>query len=163
MRFIVLILSLLFVSSPALADGSADPVVAADHGSASAEAGSGSSTTTTTITSTTGPTQAPSLPDPVADPLEAGGVLWKLYKAGHLVPALIVLAFFLLFALQKWVAWLRTGYRKLIVAAALGALGMMAERVSDGSTPNFAMVTGALFAAMALYMKTEGEPKKVEA
>jgi hypothetical protein len=68
------------------------------------------------------------LPDPADAPAEAASLVYQLYKSGHLIPALVVAGFFLLTLLQRWVAWLRTGYRKLAVACALAGLGMLAER-----------------------------------
>lgn len=99
---------------------------------------------------------------PAADsgPAEAGSFVWKLYKAGHLVPAIIVCVFFLLTLLQKRIAWLRTGYRKVAVSSALAGLAMLAERVAGGTTPNLMMLMGAAGAAMTMYMQTQGEPKK---
>jgi hypothetical protein len=100
------------------------------------------------------------LPDAdTASPVEAGSFAWKLYKSGHLVPALIVGLFFALHLAQKRIAWLRAGYRKVIVASLLAGLGMLAERVASGTTPNVMMFMGALGAAFTMWMKTEGEPK----
>lgn len=102
------------------------------------------------------------LPDAsTVSPVEAGSFAWKLYKSGHLVPALIVALFFALAMAQKRIAWLRAGYRKVIVASLLAGLGMLAERVASGTTPNFMMFAGALGAAFTMWMKTEGEPKEL--
>jgi len=152
---LALLVSISFFS-PALA---ADPIIAADHGSAS--------TAEPTVTVNAAPgavatVEAPKpLPDPAADPAESAGVVWKLYKAGHLVPALIVLAFFLLMLAQRWVAWLRTGYRKLAVASVLAGLAMIAERAAAGTSPNLPMLMGAIGAAFALYVRGDGEPKPI--
>ena len=105
------------------------------------------------------PAPASAVPDPHDQPQESASLLYRLYKAGHLVPAIVVLAFFLLQLLQRWVAWFRTGYRKLAVAAVLAGLGMLAERAAAGTTPNLSMTLGALGVAFAMWMKTEGEPK----
>lgn len=102
---------------------------------------------------------AAGLPDPAEAPQESASLLFKLYKAGHLIPAIVVAAFFLLTLLQRWVAWLRTGYRKLVVSSALASLAMLAERAADGTTPNLTMIAGAIGVGLALWMKTEGEPK----
>jgi len=102
---------------------------------------------------------AQALPDPSAEPTESATLVWKLYKAGHLIPALIVFAFFALMLLQRWIAWLRTGYRKLVVASTLAGLAMLAERAANGETPNMMMIMGAFGAAIALYVKGEGETK----
>ena len=103
---------------------------------------------------------SPTLPNPAEQPQESASLILKLYKAGHLLPMIIVASFFLLVLLQRWIAWLRTGYRKLYVSCALASLGMLAERAADGTTPNLMMVLGALGVGLAMYMKTEGEPKK---
>ncbi|RPH65011.1 MAG: hypothetical protein EHM89_00280 [Acidobacteria bacterium] len=92
-------------------------------------------------------------------PVDQASFAWKLYKAGHLVPALIVAAFFILFFLERKISWLRTGYRKVAVASVLGGLGMLAERVASGTTPNTMMLMGAFGAAFTMWMKTQGEPK----
>jgi hypothetical protein len=106
-----------------------------------------------------GSASAPVLPDvATAGPVEAGSFAWKLYKSGHLVPALIVGLFFALALAQKRIAWLRAGYRKVIVASLLAGLGMLAERVASGTTPNVTMVMGCLGAMFTMWMKTEGEP-----
>jgi hypothetical protein len=148
MRLIVALCLAVFFVSPVLADGSADPVVAADHAAGSAASS---------------PATPDALPDPVAAPLESAGLLYKLYKAGHLIPAIVVFAFFLLTLLSRWVAWFKTGYRKLIVASTLAGLAMIAERAAAGTTPNLAMLFGAFGVAFALYTKGEGEPEPAKA
>ena len=147
MRKLLLVLPLLFVAAPVLADGSADPVVAADHAAGSAASASAPAPT------------VEALPNPAEEPVESASLLYRLYKAGHLIPAIIVFSFFLLTLLSRWVAWLKTGYRKLVVASTLAALAMLAERAANGETPNLTMIMGALGVAMALYVKGEGEPK----
>lgn len=95
---------------------------------------------------------------PVADdPAVSGSFVYRLYKAGHLMPAIIVGLFFLLKLGEKKVAWLRTGYRKLYVAVALAGLGELAERVADGTTPNLGMIAGTIGVAFTMWMKTHGE------
>lgn len=87
-------------------------------------------------------------------------LIWSLYKAGHLVPAIIVAAFIALKFAEGKFAWLRTGYRKLAVAALLAALGMLVERASAGTTPNVAQWLGAFGAALTLWMNGQGAPKQ---
>lgn len=99
---------------------------------------------------------AVALPDPAAAPLDSASLLWRLYKAGHLIPALVLLAFFGLTLAQRWVAWLRTGYRKLVVASALAGLAMLAERAAEGVTPSTPMVMGAIGVTLAMWLKTDG-------
>lgn len=99
------------------------------------------------------------LPNPAESPLESGSLLLKLYKGGHLVPAIVLALFFALTLAQRWIAWLRTGWRKLAVAASLAGLGMLAERAAEGATPNMMMLMGAFGAAITLYVSGKGEPK----
>ncbi len=101
----------------------------------------------------------PVLPDPVAAPLDSASILFKLYKTGHLIPMAIVLLFFGLKLAQRWVTWLKTGWRKLTVASVLGGLMMLAERAINGETPNMSMLAGAIGVAWALWKNAEGEPK----
>jgi hypothetical protein len=103
-------------------------------------------------------TDAPTLPDPQASPVESASLLWRLYKAGHLIPALVLLAFFGLTLAQRRVAWLRTGYRKLVVASALAGLAMLAERAAEGTTPSLPMLMGAFGVALALYTRGDAPP-----
>lgn len=105
-------------------------------------------------------TASTALPDPIESPAESASLLYKLYKAGHLVPAVVLALFFALLLAQRWIAWLRTGYRKLFVASVLAGLGMLAERAADGTTPNLMMLMGALGVAIALYVKGEGAPAR---
>lgn len=90
---------------------------------------------------------------------EDPSLIWSLYKAGHLIPAIIVAAFLGLKFLEGKIAWLRVGYRKLAVVSVLAGLGMLIESAARGTTPNIAMLMGALGAALTAWMKTEGEPK----
>lgn len=99
------------------------------------------------------------LADPYTAPADSASLLYTLYKAGHLVPAIVVASFFGLVLAQRWVSWLRTGYRKLAVASVLAGLGMLAERAASGTTPNLTMVMGAIGAAFAMYVNTKGEDK----
>lgn len=92
----------------------------------------------------------------VDDPALAGSFVWRLYKAGHLMPAVIVGLFFGLRFLERRIAWLRTGYRKLYVSVALAAFAELAERVADGTTPNTGMILGTLGVAFTMWMKTHG-------
>jgi hypothetical protein len=101
---------------------------------------------------------AASLPD-ATDPAASSSFVWQLYKAGHLIPAIIVALYFALTFAQGKIAWLRTGARKVYVAAALAGLTMLAERVASGTTPNFGMLAGAVGAAFTMWLKTHGEPE----
>lgn len=97
------------------------------------------------------------LPD-VADPAASSSFVYRLYKAGHLVPAIVVGLFYGLTLLEKRVPWLRVGYRKVILSVTLAGLGELAERVADGTTPNTGMLLGTLGVAFTMWMKTQGAP-----
>jgi hypothetical protein len=103
------------------------------------------------------PVAAPALPDPAESPLESAGLTWRMYKAGHLVPAIVLALFFALTLAQRWIAWLRTGYRKLITASVLGGLVLLAERAANGETPSWPQIAGAIGVSLALYTKGGGE------
>lgn len=102
-----------------------------------------------------------SLPD-ATDPAASSSFVWRLYKAGHLIPAVIVALYFALTFAQGKIAWLRTGSRKVYVAAAIAGLTMLAQGVASGATPNTGMVLGAIGATLTMLMKTQGEPKAAE-
>lgn len=104
-------------------------------------------------------TAAPTLPDPVADPIESVSFVVKLWKTGTMPAAIIVALFLLLTALSQKVAWLKKGYAAIIVAAVLGGCSMLIERAAAGTTPNAAMFVSALVAAVALALKPKAEPK----
>ena len=101
-------------------------------------------------------TPAPALPDPVESPIESASTLYKLYKSGGLIPAIIVGLFFLLTALARKVKWLQEGNRALAVTGALAALTLLVEPATRGTTPTLSMIVGALAAGFALAMN----PKK---
>ena len=106
------------------------------------------------------PVAAP-LPDPAEAPVESIGLLARAYKGGGLVSALILGLFFALTLAQKWVAWLRQGWRKLAVSSLLVGLAILCERIAAGTTPTLAMVLGAAVASLALLTNAKGEPKAV--
>lgn len=147
---IPILIALCFVAPDAMADEPVAPVVAPFDAGVTLDAG-------------VAPAPAPTapetkLPDPATQPQESIGLVTSLYKAGQLVPMLIVLGFFVLTLLQKWIAWLRAGWRKLAVTAALAGLGMLAERIASGTTPNLAMMLGALGVVFSAIVNFKGEP-----
>lgn len=93
---------------------------------------------------------APALPDPVADPIGAGSEIYKLYKSGGLVPAIIVGLFLVITFLHAKIKWLQSGYRALAVAGTLGALAVLVEPASRGTTPTLAMALAAIGTGLAL-------------
>ena len=128
MRRIVLSLALLFVlAGPALADGSADPVVAADHSEAAGSA-AGSAVTT------------PPPADAVSDPLEHPAQAYDQAKAAKR-EGWAVLVFFCLVALTKALAY---GRDKL---AGMPVIGWAAARLAKGKTAMIVAGIGAVAAA----------------
>ena len=101
-----------------------------------------------------GPTVAPPivLPDPIAQPAEAGNAVWTLYKDGALAPAVVLAVFFLLVALRNKLPYFKTGRRAAVVAAVLGGVTMLAERAGAGVTPNLSMLVAAAMAGIVLYV-----------
>lgn len=99
------------------------------------------------------------LPHPVDAPQESVSLVVQLYKAGHLVPLLVVVLFFGLTLAQRWIDWLRLGWRKLAVASALAGLTMLAERAASGTTPNLMMLMGAFGVSFSMWMNGRGDPK----
>lgn len=96
------------------------------------------------------PVAAP-LPDPIEAPGESLGLLQLAWKGGGLPATLIVGLFFALTLARKYVAWLRAGWRRLVVSALLGGLVILVERIAAGTSPTLGMVLGALGAAVGLY------------
>lgn len=96
------------------------------------------------------------VPDPVEDPGGAIAALTKLYKDGALTAFFILLGFFALVYAERKIEWLRTGYRKVVVASVLYGLGMIVERAITGTTPNLSMLIGAIGAALVFAFKSYG-------
>lgn len=102
---------------------------------------------------------ASTMPDPVADPVATGSLVWKLYKGGALVPAILVGLFAVCIFLSRYVKWLSEGKRAVWMAGALAGLALLAEPASRGTTPNLAMIVAALSAMTALILAPESKPK----
>ena len=101
------------------------------------------------------PTPA-ALPDPSSSPGETLSLLEKLYKSGALLSLGIVVAFLALRYASVHVAWLQEDHRAVLVAAALGALGLLVVPASQGATPNASMLVAALVTGVSLALN----PKK---
>lgn len=101
-------------------------------------------------------TPAPTVPDPVEHPVDAGSFVYKLWKGGALIPAIIVGLFLVLTFLSRKVKWLQEDHRAVYVAAALGTLTLLLEPATRGTTPNASMVIAALAAGVGLALN----PKK---
>lgn len=156
-RFILSLIACLTLASvtPAFADGSGS-----GSGSAIAEVSPGSGATTvmagsaTTTTSTV--TTVTTIPDVNAHPDEVVSTLAKLYHSGTIPAAIILSVFFALVWLSTHVAWLQTGKRAAVIAAAVGAAATVIEPLLRGATPNAQMVGTFAIAAVLLYL----HPKK---
>lgn len=128
MRRIVLSIALLFVlAGPALADGSADPVVAADHSEAAGSAAGSAAAT---------PPPSASVPDPAEHPVQAWDDAKAARKSGW-----PVLVFFVLVALTKALAY---GRDKL---AGMPGIGWIAARLAKGKAAMIVAGVAALGAA----------------
>ncbi len=100
--------------------------------------------------------EAPTVPDPVEHPVDAGSFVYKLWKGGALIPAIIVGLFLALTFLSRKVKWLQEDHRAVYVAAALSTLTLLVEPASRGTTPNASMIIAALAAGIGLALN----PKK---
>lgn len=109
--------------------------------------------------SATAPATTPTLPDPIESPIESVSFVVKLWKSGTMPAAIIVGLFLLLTALSKKIKALQKGYAAIVVASVLGGCSMLIERAAAGTTPNLAMFTSAIVAAVALALN----PKKASA
>lgn len=118
---------------------------------AAVESGSGSAAPAATPAPAT-----ETVPDPVEHPVDAGSFVYKLWKGGALIPAIIVGLFLALTFLSRKVKWLQEDHRAVYVAAALGTLTLLLEPATRGTTPNASMVIAALAAGVGLALN----PKK---
>lgn len=100
--------------------------------------------------------------DPEADPLGVASLVYRLWKGGQLVPAVIVGVFAALVLASRKVAWLKEGRRAVYTTAIVAGLAMIAEPASRGTTPNVGMIVAAL-AAMAALIFPPQPPAKPEA
>ncbi len=146
------------LGSVAFADGSA-VMIEPLHDAGAVDAPAAPSVTVNAGSGSTVNVEAPktaTVPDPVADPEGAIAALTKLYKDGALTPFFILLGFFALVYAERKITWLRTGYRKVVVASLLYGLGMIVERAITGTTPNLSMLVGALGASLVFAFKSYG-------
>ena len=131
-------------AEPAIVDVAAAPDVA---------------TTPVPVAST--PAAAPTLqvpPDPLDDPsgaVDAARSAWR--DGGWLGVALVVFYLGVLVA-KRWVSWLQTGRRAVVVASVLTAL-VTAIATFSGGTPTLSWAANALIAGVLLYLRPE--PKEV--
>lgn len=109
--------------------------------------------------------QTPSTPsapklDPAGDPVGTGTLVYRLWKAGALIPAVLVSLFAALVIASRRLAWLAEGRRAVWTAAAIAGLAILAEPASRGETPNLAMVVAALSSMTALLIVPTVPPKR---
>lgn len=108
------------------------------------------------------PSAAPSSPptlDPAGDPVGTGTLVYRLWKAGALIPAVLVGLFGALVIASRRIAWLAEGKRAVWTAAAIAGLAILAEPASRGETPNLAMFITALGSMTALLVVPIVPPK----
>lgn len=82
----------------------------------------------------------------------------ELWKGGGAVPAVLLALFALVFAASKKLPWLTEGNRAAYTAAGLGALTILAEPASRGTTPTLPMIIGAIGAALLLFTNARKKP-----
>lgn len=92
----------------------------------------------------------PTLPDAAANPLSFAQTVWAQFKAGALIPGLILLCFGAAVLLRKYVGWFTTGKQAAYFAAALAGLTAIATTAAGGSTPTLGQWLAGLTAAAVL-------------
>lgn len=115
----------------------------------------------------TSPAVAPAPPD-IADPVAAPGDfiddVRNAYQWGGWLGVTLLIAYALLMLLQRWIAYLRTGWRKVVIASAFTALIAMIAALSEGEPPSLSLIVNALVAAALLAIRTGvtsgGEPSR---
>jgi hypothetical protein len=99
---------------------------------------------------------------PPADPIAAPGDFIddtrEAYQRGGWLGATLLLLYGALLVLQRWIAYLRTGWRKVVIASALTALVALIAALSNGDPPTFSLVANTLVAAALLAIKTVAAP-----
>lgn len=99
-------------------------------------------------------------PDPDISTLD------KLYHSGAWVPLGILLVFLGLRAAKSRVIWLQEDHRAVWVSAILGGLATLIVPATQGTTPNLAMIIGAVVTVASLHAdpkKTPAEQKQPQA
>jgi hypothetical protein len=101
-------------------------------------------------------------PAPPADPIAAPGDFIddtrEAYQNGGWLGATLLLLYGALLVLQRWIAYLRTGWRKVVIASTLTALVALIAALSNGDPPTFSLVANTLVAAALLAIKTVAAP-----
>lgn len=89
------------------------------------------------------------------DPLAGASMIWKMWKAGALIPAVILLAFLLAKLLLMYVPRLNRGRVGLYVTGMLASAGIIVERAAAGSTPTTEQLVSFVLAWALLIVKAE--------
>jgi hypothetical protein len=98
----------------------------------------------------------PAIADPVAAPADFVDDVRGSYQKGGWLAVTLALIYGLLLVLQRWIAYLRTGWRKVVIASALTALLALIAALSNGDPPSLALVANVIGAAVLLAVKTGG-------
>jgi hypothetical protein len=96
----------------------------------------------------------PAIADPVAAPADFVDDVRGSYQKGGWLAVTLALIYGLLLVLQRWIAYLRTGWRKVVIASALTALLALIAALSNGDPPSLALVANVIGAAVLLAIKT---------
>jgi hypothetical protein len=96
----------------------------------------------------------PTIADPVAAPADFIDDMRGSYQKGGWLAVTLALIYGLLLVLQRWIAYLRTGWRKVVIASALTALLALIAALSNGDPPSLALVANVIGAAVLLAIKT---------
>jgi hypothetical protein len=96
--------------------------------------------------------------DPIADPGDFIDDTREAYQNGGWLGATLLLLYGALLVLQRWIAYLRTGWRKVVIASTLTALVALIAALSNGDPPTFSLVANTLVAAALLAIKTVAAP-----
>lgn len=108
-----------------------------------------------------GPVAAPSLtvpPDPIDNPggaLDAARAAWR---DGGWLGVTLVAVYLLVLLAKRYVSWLTTGRRAVVVAALLTAL-VTAISTFTGAGPTLSWAINALVAGVLLYLRPETQAK----
>lgn len=90
-----------------------------------------------------------------AHPGDGLSTVTELWKGGGAIPAVLLALFAVVYAARKRFPWLAEGKRAAYTTAALGALTILAEPASRGTTPTLPMIIGAIGAALLLFTNSK--------
>lgn len=107
------------------------------------------------------PVAAPSLtvpPDPVDDPAGAIDALRAAWRDGRLLGTTLVALYLLILVAKRYVSWLATGRRAVVVAALTTALVTAISTLTSG-TASLAWAIEAISVGVLLYLRSETQAK----